>query len=283
MADRLHLWNPNSYSSSELADALLDGRIAGPVTSHDRANVRWKIHQMVSGDPGGQFGLNGLDRYSAEEVLAMVGREAGFDPDPFLRDEPVPIDPERVQRALQSAGRRLATAAQRGERVLLATGHPVGLILFYVAVARLMSESGASVITPLEGTHWRELGRRREVKYLHGVGVLTDRGSTFHTHSPGPMQRMLDELRPDLVFADHGFAGAAIEAGVETVSIADINDPALVVAKNQGRTETVIVMDDNVRPQDYWTCFQMVAAQFPQGGRRKSAPGEPGQNVALEG
>jgi hypothetical protein len=36
-----------------------------------------------------------------------------------------------------------------------------------------------------------------------------------------------------------------------------------VVAKAQGRTETVIVMDDNVRPDDYWPCFQAIASQFP--------------------
>jgi hypothetical protein len=77
------------------------------------------------------------------------------------------------------------------------------------------------------------------------------------------MQRMLEEERPDLVYADHGFAGAAIEAGIETISIADINDPALVVAKAQGRTDIVVVMDDNVRPDDYWPCFQAIAAQFP--------------------
>ena len=77
------------------------------------------------------------------------------------------------------------------------------------------------------------------------------------------MELILDEESPDLVFADHGFAGAAIERGVETLSIADVNDPALLVAKAQGRTEVVIVMDDNVSPDDYWPCFQAIAARLP--------------------
>jgi histidinol phosphate phosphatase hisN-like protein len=84
-----------------------------------------------------------------------------------------------------------------------------------------------------------------------------------HTHAPGPMELLLQEVRPDLVVADHGFAGAAIQAGVETISVADVNDPALVVAKRRGRTEIVVVMDDNVLPEDYWPCFQAVAARFP--------------------
>jgi hypothetical protein len=78
------------------------------------------------------------------------------------------------------------------------------------------------------------------------------------------MERMLSEVTPDLVFADHGFAGAAIERGIETISIADVNDLAPVVAKAQGRTELVIVMDDNVQPESYWPCFQAIAAKFPR-------------------
>ena len=72
---------------------------------------------------------------------------------------------------------------------------------------------------------------------------------------------MLAEATPDLVVADHGFAGAAIEAGVETLSIADVNDPALIVARAQGRTEVVVVMDDHVAPDAYWPCLQAVAAR----------------------
>jgi hypothetical protein len=117
-------------------------------------------------------------------------------------------------------------------------------------------------LRPLEGVQWREGGHRREIQYLHGVAAVSDRASTIHTHAPGAMVRMLEEVRPDLVFADHGLAGAAIQAGIEAVSIADINDPALVVAKHQGRTDVVVVMDDNVRPEDYWPCYQAIASQF---------------------
>jgi hypothetical protein len=85
-----------------------------------------------------------------------------------------------------------------------------------------------------------------------GVIALTDGREPRHTHWPYAMHRVLDDETPDLVFADHGFAGAAIEAGVETISIADVNDPALLVARAQGRTEHVLVFDDHVSPEDYW-------------------------------
>jgi len=114
-----------------------------------------------------------------------------------------------------------------------------------------------------DAERWRQDGQTREIRYLHGVGMLTNHGSSLHTHDPEAMELMLAESRPDLAFADHGFAGAAIQAGVETISIVDINDPAPVVARAQGRTELVIVLDDNVLPEDYWPCFQAIAAQFP--------------------
>jgi hypothetical protein len=263
------LWRPQPgrFSQDELAQAMIEARCAGPACSHDRPNVLWKIGKLVDGEPDSQFGLSGLTAFTDDEVLEMVAGEAGFEPEPWKRDGDVPIDPWRVLAACDRAGRRLALAAERGERVVLATGHPAGLILLYLAVGRLLQDSGAELLRLAGGFNWREMGRHREIRYLHGVAVLTDRAGALHTHGAGPMQVRLEEARPDLVFADHGFAGAAIEAGVDTISIADVNDPALVVAKHQGRAEIVIVMDDNVQPEGYWPCFQAIAAHFPAAAR----------------
>src|SRR5207244_1200498 len=157
------------------------------VTSHDRADVAWRIARLADGDRDLQLGLLDLGSLSRHEVLAAVAAEAGFDPDPRIDTGPTPIDPFRVLAAWEVAGDRLARAAAAGERVLLASGHPAGLTLLY----------------------------------------------------------------------------QAIQAGVEAISVADVNDPALVVAMRRGRTEIVVVMDDNVLPEDYWPCFQAVAARFP--------------------
>ena len=93
-----------------------------------------------------------------------------------------------------------------------------------------------------------DAGHGWTIAYHGAVGMVTDGERPRHTHRPDPMERMLAEERPDLVVADHGFAGAAIQAGVETLPIADVNDPALIVAKAQGRTEIVVVLDDHVPP-----------------------------------
>ena len=250
----------------ELVEGLLRGRIAGPAVSHPMDNVLRNIRLLCDGDPDKQFGLHGVcDAMRPSDVLELVARASGFPADPHTTSGPVPVDPELVLRACEEVGDRLALACRRGERVILATGHPVGLAHLYIEVGRQLARRGVELLHPYEGIPWSENGRAHpwEIRYLEGVAMLTDGASMRHTHSGEPMVRMLLESRPDLVFADHGFAGAAIQAEVETLSIADVNDPALLVAQAQGRTQTVVVMDDNVQPEDYWPCFQAICARLP--------------------
>ncbi len=256
------LWRPGGFSDQELADALVRAAIAGPVASHDRANVLWRIGRLVDGDPEEQFGMSGLRTFSVAEILALIAEETGFDADPTLQLGGVSIEPKRLLHALKEAGDRLTEGARRGERILLATGHPGSLTLFYGAVAELLREHGAKILTPMEGARCSDLLHFGEIRYVGDVGTFAQLANPIHTHSPQPMQRMLEEAEPDLVFADHGFAGAAIESGIETIAIADVNDPAPVVAKAQGRTKLVIVMDDGRRRKDYWPAYQAIAASF---------------------
>jgi histidinol phosphate phosphatase hisN-like protein len=270
MASKAHLrplaetdaWIPRPHDRETLRSALVRSGAAG-VNSHDRPNVLWKIRRLCEGDPDSQFGLRGVSGRPLAEVLRLVAEAGGIDPDPNVRQGLVVVDPDQVLDAFEAVADRLALAAERGERLLLATGHPSGLPLLYQETGRLLVDHGAKLIRPLDGFTWHDDdGRRRQIRYFAGVAVLTDRASTLHTHSAEPMERMLEELTPDLVFADHGFAGAAIQAGIDTISIADVNDPALVVARAQGRAGPVVVMDDNVQPETYWPCFQVIAARF---------------------
>jgi len=258
-------WTPGAVGHEELLEGLRSGAVAGPEITHPLDNVLRNIRLLHEGDPDKQFGMTGLQTLEPAEILELVGRGAGFEPDPSATTGPVPVDPERVLDACGEAGDRFAEAIRHRERVILATGHPVGLAHLYIEVGRLLRAGGATIIEPADGTTWHEVDRPHpwQIRYLDGVAMLTDKASARHTHSGDAMERMLDDLTPDLVFADHGFAGAAIERGVDTVSIADVNDPALLVAQAQRRTRTVIVMDDNVAPQAYWPCFQAIAARLP--------------------
>jgi len=259
-----HRWEPRPYPREELLQAILHGGMAG-VVSHPLDNVLWKIGLLCDGDPRSQFGLKGVCDLSETEVLHLVSEASGWWPEPESRFGPFRVTAERVLEDCEHVGDRLALACERRESVILATGHPTGLPLLYIEVGRELAKRGVELLTPFEGSPFHEGHKgRREIRYFHRVAMLVGHGSTLHTHSSRPMELMLEEgPRPDLVFADHGFAGAAIESGIDTVSIADVNDPALVVAKALGRTQAVIVMDDNVRPEAYWPCFQAIAARLP--------------------
>jgi hypothetical protein len=259
-------WEPRTYDRSELREALLDAAIAGPQVSHPLDNVLKHIRQLCEGEPDKQFAMTGLHgALPPRKILELVGAEAGFEPDHTATHGPVPVDPDHVLDRCEAVGERLAFACRRGETMVLATGHPVGLAHLYTEVGREVARRGARPIRPAEGEKWRDEGHHHwwQIRYLGSLAVLTDKASARHTHGGEPMRRMLAQAVPDLVFADHGFAGAAIEHEVDTVSIADVNDPALVLAKAQGRTDVVIVMDDNVQPDTYWPCFQAIVSRLP--------------------
>jgi hypothetical protein len=215
-----------------------------------------KAYLLSDGDEDTSLGLPQPD-LSPQEVLDAVAKACGCSGDLNQRTGDSYIDPVRTQEELDKAARRLAEAAKRGETVLLATGHPTGVLPLHMAAARALARAGTKVITPTEDG---KLGadpagrRRNRVRYLDGVAVLSDGASLFHTHESWPMERLLesaDGQAPDLVVADHGYAGAAIREGIETISLADVNDPALLVAQALGSTEIVVPLDDNVSPTLY--------------------------------
>jgi hypothetical protein len=210
----------------------------------------------VSGHPEYTFGLSDWRDATFEEAVAAMeaagGRPRGG---PGAGpDDGAEIDPEAAVAAIMRHRERLAPfLTGRGGRVLFATGHPFALLAHYGALARSLTAAGTEVLRPLEG-HRRSVttpdGNSASIRYLDGVACLYHGAALRHTHRPDYMEAMLDELgpdrQPDLVVADHGFAGAAVERGIPTLSIADVNDPALCLAQARGRTDGVLVIDDGL-------------------------------------
>ena len=255
-------WTSRVVDRTELERALLAGGVAGTAT-HPIDNVRGNIQKLLDHDPDKEFGLTGLQEgMTLDRVLGLVERAAGVPIDRGARFGPVDIRARSIVDASLAAGGRLARASENGETIVFATGHPTGLAYLYHELASELARRGASILVLGRGVRWREPGLDHDwfIEHHDGVAMLSDGRAPRHTHKPDAMERMLAEGRPDLVFADHGFAGAAIEAGVETISIADVNDTALLVAKEQGRTEHVLVFDDHVDPNAYWPVFVALTA-----------------------
>lgn len=243
---------------------LLAAGITGPHQSHSRHNNLSKIAAMVEGDPDGSFGLSGLDRYSIGEVLSFLAELTGCSPDLEDGEGFDTIDPDRTVKALAEAGRRLGEAARRGMSLLAVTGHPTGMLEHHIHVVEAYRGAGGKILQLREE---EDLGigkaRHAEVRYIGGVGCLADWGSLKHTHSSAAMEALLEaQPWPDIVLGDHGFAGAAIEQGIPTIAVMDINDPALAVAWADKRDVLIIPMDDNRPPRSYEPAWRLVCQEI---------------------
>jgi hypothetical protein len=242
-----------------LREHLVRTHIAGLVATPRQGNLR-NYRKLVARDPDYLFGLE-LKQWTFEEILALMAERCGVSPDAdyFYGDDT--IDPDRTIDALDAMADRVRAAADGRERVVLATGHPTGLLPIYLELARALRARGCTVVTPAVGWSYdveTSAGRRRrQIRYLEGVAMLSGGGSLYHTHDAAPMRAMLAELAekpqnwPNLAIADHGWAGAAGEAGIDTVGFADSNDPALFAGAAEGKIDVCVPLDDNVLPHHY--------------------------------
>ncbi|KAA2264188.1 hypothetical protein F0L68_08075 [Solihabitans fulvus] len=237
----------------QLADYLAAHAIAGNVATPRESNLE-NIASMLDGGLDDTFGLTPAAHWTTASVLAVMAEKVGVSGDPGHLSGQDTIDPLRTVAALDRLRDRLALAVSRRERVLFATGHPVGLLALHIQFASTLAERGCEVARIGAGLGFRrEDGKARDIRYVANVAVSGCDGNLEHTHRPDLMNLLLKEdvPRPDLVVADHGWAGAAAEAGLSVVGFADCNDPALFVAEAEGRIEVVVPLDDSVAPHLY--------------------------------
>jgi len=239
-------------TADELLDHLVRTRIAGDVATSRESNVA-NIDKMLGREPDYWFGLEFARSWTADEVLAVLAKRVGVDPDPDRRTGGDRIDPQLCVDALDDAAALIRDVADGRGRVLLATGHPTGILAIHLPLAAALAAAGCDVLTPADGRGVRIGDQHRRIRFLGGVAMVSTGGDLMHTHAPEPMHVVLAAApeQPDLVVADHGWAGAAAQAGIPTVGFADTNDPALFVGAEEGTVAVVVPLDDNVLPVHY--------------------------------
>src|ERR1700759_2356083 len=80
---------------SRLRDHLVSARIAGSGATAREANLR-SYRNFAYDGPYHRFGLTSPRTWTAEEVLEVMVRRCGVDPDPDHETGPDTIDPERT-------------------------------------------------------------------------------------------------------------------------------------------------------------------------------------------
>ncbi len=189
----------------QLRTHLVTSRIAGNVATTRQNNLQ-NFGRMSRREPLYLFGLRPVGRWSYEDVLALMAERCGVIADPAHAYGQDTIDPDRTVERLDAMADRIRLAAQRQERVVLGTAHPIGLQPIHAAVAAGLAAAGCTLLTPAAGwTHPAvpELGEQSgRLDWVDSVGVLRSPAGTLkHSHSPLLMEAVLAALDtpPDLV------------------------------------------------------------------------------------
>lgn len=254
--------------SAELAWYLDSVGITGEVATPRQDNLR-HIRLFLEGNEHLEFGVRLTRNWTFEQVFQLMHERVGISADPDHLEGQDTIDAGKCVAALDRFADRFGEAVRAGRRILFATGHPAGLLPVHAALAAAAEQGGATVIRVPEGQPFRD----GDIRQLFGVLVWHQYGGLVHTHYPEPMRLSLALLAaqgaplPELVVADHGWAGLAASEGIPTLGFADCNDPGLFVSEAQGQLEVAVPLDDNLCPGLYepMTRYMLDRAGLAQG------------------
>ena len=231
-------------------------RLAGPELSHSRENNVQAVKKLVNGDTYANFGIRRVIEYvessglHPDDALKIVAGITKCSQDINYTEGRGYISPASTIKGLRATAAAIRRVAANGGSVLFATGHPGAMIDYYTELAYLVRRLGGHVLSLAKGQIIYQGEDRDQVKVadsVNSVAFLSDTCATLHSHDSKAMEVMLNDAPrlPDLVIADHGFAGEAINRNIPTVAVMDTNDPGLAVAKYLGANLAIVPMNDN--------------------------------------
>jgi hypothetical protein len=227
-------------------EALKQQHVAGRSLRYGRDEVLGIMRRVEHGAPSALCGLPVFPGLTREQVAAAVEVEYGWEGDgPRAR-----IAPARTVDGFTAAVSRVLEVARGRGRFAFATARPAALLQLYRRIAVRAAAEGAEVLTGQETVGFGANGRR--VRWIDDVAVLTDGAALLADDRVDAAEEWLFTLaRPDLVVADHSYAGVASASGLEVVAFADLDAVALAVAAWQGRALRIVPLDDRRPPTAY--------------------------------
>lgn len=231
-------------------------RLSGADLSHTRKNNVEAVKRMVDGDSYATFGIRMVvdhvtsDSLQADDALKIVAAQTKCSQDINYTEGRGYISPSSTIKGLKATAAAIRRVSSEGGNVLFATGHPGSMIDYYIELADMVRKLGGHVLDLAKGQivfQGTDMDHVKVVDSINSVAFLSDTCSALHSHDSRPMELMLHDAKklPDLVLADHGFAGEAINLGIPTIAIMDTNDPGLAIAKKLGANVVLVPMNDN--------------------------------------
>lgn len=206
--------------------------LAGKKTSISTQLFRDSVGQLARRNPESTMGINGkylihaLDAGNIQECAIEV---FGVEPE----QQKVFIDPELTMIAITEACELISNAAHKNAKIVFASSRPAATLPLFIELVAMAKESGAQILESFNNTSSLVAdGRKdRHLTWCGSVAVLSDGKSLLSTDDAKAADDLLFHLpRPDLVVADHIFAGAALTNGHKTVAFTGLNSLAVAVA-----------------------------------------------------
>ena len=251
------LENPTMHLDERVIERRLTRlRLAGPELSHSRQNNLEAVKRLAEADPYVTFGIRRVIEFvqsrdlGAEEALKIIAGFTKCSHDFNYTEGRGFISAGSTLKGLKATAAIIKRVALQGGTVVFATGHPGAMIDYYTELAYLVSRLGGRVLDLARGQLVHQGSDRDQVHVVdsvNSIAFVSDTCAALHSHTSLPMELMLNDANrlPDLVIADHGFAGEAINRDIPTVAVMDTNDPGLAVAKWLGANVLIVPMNDN--------------------------------------
>lgn len=237
----------------QLAKYLAQQGFAGNTPLNDNRKNWRVIKRLTKGDAFYTFGIEAI-RMAAKrrqikprQIRDIMVAASGSDLKRFRRKGDGYIDPYKSAVAMEAAMRKMRQYAAARKRIIFATGHPGSMVGFMMPLASWCAKLGAKVVTI---PHSVQVDGRYHLDMIGPVFVASDDCSAGHTHQRFYMDALLSTQTADLVVADHGFAGSALNHGIQTIGFYDSDDPALPVAAYLGLPILAVPINDNVYNAD---------------------------------
>jgi len=214
-------------------------------------DVEREVRSVVAADVSALHGLDPFAGLRFDEACVASAAAFGW---PDARPSPN-IGVRTTLAAVDATAALLADVAAVGGRISFATARPASLLPLLQHTARLVAAAGATVLSDPAGESdaFRSEGRAgRRLRWFAGVAVVVDGMTMIPVRTRDAADEWLFMLpRPALVVADHAFAGVALQAGIPTVALADLDVPAFAVAAARQLPVTVVPLNDRCPPAAY--------------------------------
>jgi hypothetical protein len=233
-------------------EAVMRSGVAGEIHDHSAKIVQHAISRMLAGDPYFALGVTSIAKAAGKRLDENIARtwvaeSLGISLKRFQKAGPSYIDPNLTINRLEAMMDEIDSAILQDKRILLATGHPGSMLQFYLRLEHYIRDRQERPILQRIDKTWK-VAESMWVDCVESVALVSDLGSLVHTHDTAPMEAILHRLKSvDLVIADHGFAGAAINLDIRTVGLHDVDDPAIPVAERLGLNVLAVPINDNQR------------------------------------